>query len=76
MKGCLSSTSFLILASGSDKGLVKGSRSLRQGYPLSPFLFTLVVDVLSILMFRVVENGLTKGVLVEEIGLGCLFHSL
>ena len=45
MRGCLSSTNFSILMNGSPKGWVEASRGLGQGYPLSSFLFTLVVDV-------------------------------
>ena len=40
------------------------SRGLRQGDHLSPFLFTLVVDVLIRLMFRAEEKGLIEGFLV------------
>ena len=64
MRGCLAFTSFAILVNGSAKGWVKASRGLRQGDPLSPFLFTPVVDVLSRLIFRAKERGLIEGFLV------------
>ena len=57
--GCLSTTSFAILVNGSARDWVKASRGLRQGDPLSPFLFTLVVDVLSRSIFKAKERGLT-----------------
>ena len=60
MRGCLSSTSFAILVNGNAKGWIKASRGLRQGDLLSPFLFTLVVDVLSRMIFRAEERGLTE----------------
>ncbi|RVW41858.1 putative ribonuclease H protein [Vitis vinifera] len=56
--------SFAILVNGNAKGWVKASRGLRQGDPLSPFLFTLVADVLSRLMIRAEEAGITEGFLV------------
>ena len=64
IKGCLSSSNFAILVNGNAKGWVKASRGLRQGDPLSPFLFTLVADVLSRLMIRAEETGITEGFLV------------
>ncbi|RVW27818.1 hypothetical protein CK203_107068 [Vitis vinifera] len=61
IRGCLSSSSFAILVNGNAKSWVKASRGLRQGDPLFPFLFTLVVDVLSRLMIRAEETGITEG---------------
>ncbi|RVW38475.1 Transposon TX1 uncharacterized 149 kDa protein [Vitis vinifera] len=61
MSGCLSSVSYAILVNGSAKGWVKASRGLRQGDPLSPFLFTLVADVLSRMLMRAEERNMMEG---------------
>ena len=61
MRGCLSSASFSVLVNGTAKGWIKAYRGLRQADPLPPFLFTIVVDVLSRMLFRVEERGLFEG---------------
>ena len=61
MNGCLSSVSYAVLVNGSAKGWVKASRGLRQGDPLSPFLFTLVADVLSRMLLRAEERNMLEG---------------
>ncbi|RVX04307.1 Beta-arabinofuranosyltransferase RAY1 [Vitis vinifera] len=61
MSGRLSSVSYAILVNGSAKGWVKASRGLRQGDPLSPFLFTLVADVLSRMLMRAEERNMMEG---------------
>ncbi|XP_071687705.1 uncharacterized protein [Rutidosis leptorrhynchoides] len=49
---CVSSTSFSIAINGNIHGFFKGKRGLRQGNPLSPYLFTLVMEVLSLMLQR------------------------
>lgn len=53
----ISSTSLSVLVNGSPSKLFKSSRGLRQGDPLSPFLFTIVVEALSALLYGAKESG-------------------
>ena len=66
MSGCLSTVSYAVLVNGNAKGWVKASRGLRQGDPLSPFLFTLVADVLSRMLLRVEERNSLEGFRVSR----------
>ena len=61
MRGCLSMVSYAILVNGNAKGWVKATRGLRQGDLLSPFLFTIVADVLSRMLLRAEEKSLLEG---------------
>ena len=55
---------FVVEVNGNAKGWVKYTRGLRQRDSLSPFLCTIVVDVLSSMMTRAEEIALSEGFLV------------
>jgi hypothetical protein len=58
---CISTARFSVLINGSAKGFFAGSRGLRQGDPLSPMLFDIVMEGLSRMMDRAVQSGSLSG---------------
>ena len=63
---CVSSVSYSFLVKGSPKGQVLPSRGLRQGDPLSPYLFILCTEVLSGLCQRAQDTGQLPGIKVAK----------
>lgn len=49
---CVSSTSYTVLLNGEPKGFISPSLGIRQGDPLSPYLFLFCVEGLSALIRR------------------------
>ena len=57
IKWCLSTARFFVLVNGTPTGFFKSSRGLRQGEPLSPYLFVIAMEALSYLLKRAVCGG-------------------
>ncbi|KAL0293636.1 UNVERIFIED_CONTAM: hypothetical protein Sradi_6926500, partial [Sesamum radiatum] len=55
---CVSTPTFSVCFNGAPHGFFRGARGLRQGDPMSSFLFVLVMEVLTlILQQRIEQNG-------------------
>ncbi|XP_074301425.1 uncharacterized protein LOC141632812 [Silene latifolia] len=63
---CVTTVSFSVLINGQPTEAFNLSRGLRQGDPLSPYLFILCAEVLSSLMRRAVEMGSLHGIRVAN----------
>ena len=57
MWSCISTTKFSVLVNGVPAWFFSSSKGLRQGDPLSPYLFVMGMEVLSVLITRAVEGG-------------------
>ena len=58
---CISTVSYLILVNGEPKGDIKPSRGIRQGDPLSPYLFLLCSKGLNRMLQQEVANDQIRG---------------
>ena len=61
IKWCISTASFSVLVNGSSTGFFRSSRGLRQGDPLSPYLFVIGMEALSGMLKRAVEGSFISG---------------
>ena len=58
---CITSVSYSILVNGEPKGMITPSRGLRQGDPLSPYLFMFCAEGLNALLSGAVSRGEIHG---------------
>ncbi|GJR46898.1 RNA-directed DNA polymerase, eukaryota [Tanacetum coccineum] len=73
---CLKSSKGSVLVNGSPTSEFQYFKGLKQGDPLSPFLFILVMETLHLSFQNVVNAGLFKGVLLDNsLQLSHLFYA-
>uniref|UniRef100_A0A2N9GVI8 Reverse transcriptase domain-containing protein n=1 Tax=Fagus sylvatica TaxID=28930 RepID=A0A2N9GVI8_FAGSY len=66
---CVSTSSFSILVNGGQMENFKPSRGIRQGDPLSPYLFILCMEYLSLKILEECDNNSWKGIKASRGGL-------
>ncbi|KAJ9682243.1 hypothetical protein PVL29_018228 [Vitis rotundifolia] len=65
IKWCISTANFFVLINVTPAGFFQSSRGLRQGDPLSPYLFVIAMEVFSVFLKRVVQGGFLSGYRVK-----------
>jgi hypothetical protein len=65
--GCVISANFVVLVNGEPMKFFRTSRGLRQGYPMSPCMFLLVVEGLRRLIHEAKEEGKIEGIKIARI---------
>lgn len=66
MMMCISTVSYLVLINGEAKGKIIPSRGLRQGDPISPYLFLLCTEGLSAKLKKEEIEGNIMGVSIRK----------
>ncbi|GJS39203.1 putative RNA-directed DNA polymerase [Tanacetum coccineum] len=63
---CLQTSSISVLVNGSPTEEFKMSRGIRQGDPLSPFLFLIAAEGINVVVNEAINNDVLKGITVER----------
>ncbi|KAL4347436.1 hypothetical protein GQ457_17G003840 [Hibiscus cannabinus] len=63
---CISKASISVLVNGSPTSPFNIRRGLRQGCPLSPMLFNIVAEALSVLLNKATSRGLFNGIKIGQ----------
>ncbi|GKB41517.1 RNA-directed DNA polymerase, eukaryota, reverse transcriptase zinc-binding domain protein [Tanacetum coccineum] len=58
---CVTTPSFFVCVNGASHGYFRGGRGLRQGDPISPYLFTIVMEVFNLTLKQFIRDILCHG---------------
>ena len=72
---CITTAHFSVLVNGNLTGYILPSRGLRQGDPLSPYLFLFCAEGLTMLLRKAETDGIIRGVATSRGG-PCISHLL
>ena len=64
MMMCVTTVSYSVLINGEPKGRIVPTRGLRQGDPISPYLFLLCAEGLSAMLRKVEYGEIPRGIVV------------
>jgi hypothetical protein len=64
---CVTSANFAVMINGEPTNFFRGERGLRQGCPLSPYLFILIMEGLSILLSKSFTEHQISGIKVSNL---------
>jgi hypothetical protein len=59
---CVTSVTYSVMVNGEQRGFIKLERGFRQGDPLSPYLFLICAEGLSVLLRKAERDSLIRGV--------------
>lgn len=66
IKTCISTTSFAVIMNGGPSSFFHAFRGLKQADPLSPLLFTIVMEALNKLLERARDLKLVEGIILDN----------
>ena len=72
---CITTTHFSVIVNGNPTGYILPSRGLRQGDPLSPYLFLFCAEGLTMLLRKAKTEGIIRGLVASRDG-PCILHLL
>ena len=64
--GCVSTVNFVILVIGTPSSFFTATRGIKQGCPLSPLLFILVIEGLSLFIKDAKAKGKIRGIKISD----------
>lgn len=65
---CVSTVKYSILLNGQSYGFIAPNRGLRQGDPISPFMFVLCAEGLSFMLNQASDSGSLNGIQFSDEG--------